>query len=313
MAEAGWKPVIVGVDQSPESAGAAAMGWKIASAAGTECYLVHGTHEVSAISVSPPPLPFDPDKLTKQLTEAVYRKLKEALRGHVPPEALKHVEVRLGNGAWALHHSVEEHDAGLVVLGGKHHAPPARWLGGSTAHHAVRMIDVPLLITWSPRQAIRRILAAVDLSYAAEPTLKVAVRFARLLGAELRVLHVLEALPFADELPLPFNEESYHEQSARHFESLLKRVLGDTEIDHMVQRGEPPRVIGEESASFDADLVVVGSHGKGWVDRLLIGSTTERLINHLPTSLVVVPVRAAEDDWTVFRLTGGVAKKASVR
>jgi len=35
---------------------------------------------------------------------------------------------------------------------------------------------------------------------------------------------------------------------------------------------------------------VVGSHGKGWVDRLLIGSTTERLLNRLPTSLLIVPI-----------------------
>jgi len=35
--------------------------------------------------------------------------------------------------------------------------------------------------------------------------------------------------------------------------------------------------------------VVVGSHGKGWVDRLLLGSTTERLLDQLPASLLVVP------------------------
>src|SRR5207244_9160649 len=43
-----------------------------------------------------------------------------------------------------------------------------------------------------------------------------------------------------------------------------------------------------------ADLLVMGSHGKGWATRVLVGSVTERLLNHLPTSLVVVPVVAAE-------------------
>jgi len=38
----------------------------------------------------------------------------------------------------------------------------------------------------------------------------------------------------------------------------------------------------------------MGSHGKGWATRVLVGSVTERLLNHLPTSLVVVPVVAAE-------------------
>jgi hypothetical protein len=35
----------------------------------------------------------------------------------------------------------------------------------------------------------------------------------------------------------------------------------------------------------------VGSHGKGWVDRALLGTVTERLLNQLPVSLLVVPVR----------------------
>ena len=40
---------------------------------------------------------------------------------------------------------------------------------------------------------------------------------------------------------------------------------------------------------WGADLVVLGSHGKGWVDRMLLGSTTERLLSHLPTSMLVIP------------------------
>jgi hypothetical protein len=48
-----------------------------------------------------------------------------------------------------------------------------------------------------------------------------------------------------------------------------------------------------EAAEWRADLLVVGSHGKGWAERVLAGSVTEGLINHLPTSLLVVPIAAA--------------------
>jgi nucleotide-binding universal stress UspA family protein len=44
-----------------------------------------------------------------------------------------------------------------------------------------------------------------------------------------------------------------------------------------------------EAFAWQADLLVVGSHGRGWAERLLLGSVTERLLNHLPTSLLVVP------------------------
>lgn len=312
MTQIQWKPVVVGVDDSTESASAAAMGWKIAQAAGTDCYLVHGTREVSAIPVAPPLPPFDPAELSEQLTQAARTRLEGILSGTVPAAVLEHFEVRLGNGAWAIRHAVEDHDAGLVVVGGKHHAPPARWLGGSTAHHVVRTVDVPLMITWSPRQAVRRILVAVDLSYAAQPTLETAAQFAKLFSAQLRILHVIEELPYVAELPMQIDPEDYRRQCMEQFGQLLARVLGDREVEHAVHSGTPSRVIVDESGSWDADLVIVGSHGRGWVDRLLIGSTTERLINHLPTSLLVVPVRASAEQSTVLRLTGATTKRAKV-
>jgi hypothetical protein len=43
----------------------------------------------------------------------------------------------------------------------------------------------------------------------------------------------------------------------------------------------------------------MGSHGKGWIDRLLLGSVTERALNELPTSLLVVPTAAAPVPATV--------------
>ncbi len=56
--------------------------------------------------------------------------------------------------------------------------------------------------------------------------------------------------------------------------------------------------IRREAAEWPADLLVVGSHGKGWGTRMLVGSVTEQLISYLPTSLLVVPtaVAAAEPE-----------------
>ena len=59
-----------------------------------------------------------------------------------------------------------------------------------------------------------------------------------------------------------------------------------------IQFGPAADTIRAVAGKWEADLVVVGSHGKGWVDRLLLGSVTEQLLNGLPTSLLVVPVPA---------------------
>ncbi|MDO8666403.1 MAG: universal stress protein, partial [Gemmatimonadales bacterium] len=58
----------------------------------------------------------------------------------------------------------------------------------------------------------------------------------------------------------------------------------------VIRRGRSAAVIVNEVEQWRADLVVVGSHGKGWVDRFLIGSTSERLLHLLPTLTLVVPV-----------------------
>jgi nucleotide-binding universal stress UspA family protein len=47
-----------------------------------------------------------------------------------------------------------------------------------------------------------------------------------------------------------------------------------------------------EATDWSADVLVVGSHGKGWAQRILLGSVTERLLNDLPTSLLIAPVEA---------------------
>jgi nucleotide-binding universal stress UspA family protein len=57
--------------------------------------------------------------------------------------------------------------------------------------------------------------------------------------------------------------------------------------------GQTLATIVHEAEEWPADLLVVGTHGKGWVERALLGSVTERLLHLLPTSLLVVPAHAA--------------------
>src|SRR5206468_5086261 len=108
------------------------------------------------------------------------------------PEKL---EVTFGPPAAVLNQVMHEQRPGLVVLGGKHHSTLERWLGGSTSLHVVRSSEVPVLVTAGQPTAIRRILVAADLSPAAGPTVALAERYARLLGAQLRLLTVFEPLP----------------------------------------------------------------------------------------------------------------------
>jgi nucleotide-binding universal stress UspA family protein len=209
---------------------------------------------------------------------------------------LERLEVLVGRAGVILADAARRVNAELVVLGGKPHGAVARGLGGSTAQYLVRTLDVPLLVTGPTDRPMSRVLVAVDLSYASRPTLQAARRLADRLGARLRVLHVVEPT----RSPVGAARSADPEAPARTAAKILRRLVeaepGVGGAEPVVRQGPAAEEIVAEAASWGADVIVMGSHGKGWVDRLLVGSATERLLAALPTALLVVPVYPARHD-----------------
>lgn len=178
------------------------------------------------------------------------------------------------------------------------------------AHHSVRTLDVPVLVTAGEPDESRRVLAAVDLSYAAGPTLEVAVRLARVTGAKLRLLHVIEAPPeYLAALPVRIDTAEYRRRAEGRLATLAAAVAGTTPVERIVREGSAVDAIADACREWDADLVVVGSHGKGWVDRVIIGSVAEKVLNRLAASTVVVPVRAPTGGATSLAPARGAAER----
>jgi nucleotide-binding universal stress UspA family protein len=227
----------------------------------------------------------------ERFLEVTRSALERELSPHVAPSSLEHLDVRIGNPAWMLGQLAREMAARLLVLGGKHHSAAVRWFGGSTAHHAVRMIDVPLLVAAAPTTRFDRVLVACDLSAATAPTLAAAQAFGRPFDARLRVLTVVEPLPAIPDVGIQLDEGEHFRATEREAAELVAGIESRDCVESIVRRGSAARTIADEAASWGADVVVVGSHGKGWVDRVLLGSTTERLLNRLPCSMLVIPIR----------------------
>jgi len=288
------KCIVAGVDDSPEGVRSAKVAWAIARAAGVECRLVHAAREYWATSGGTD-IPIDVGAMNEAVLQIAQERLTEALGSAVAPNAISQLEVRLGRAAVLIREVVAERSADLVVLGAKHHPAVTRWIGGSTVHNVVRTSRVPVLVSCMEDAHVRRVLAAVDVSYAAAATVAEAIRFAELWGAELRVIHVVEPLPLIAALPIAMDQEAYYRLSEEQFTDVVSGLTEGTNTSLVVRRGAADRCVAEEVEDWNANLLVVGSHGKGWVDRLLVGSTTERLLNHLPTSTLVVPVPAPQD------------------
>ena len=291
-----WKHIVAGVDGSAESARAAAFAADLARVAGTDCQLVHTARdEWSALAIAE--MPERAQEFREALKARARERMQHTLWGVVPPDMIQRMIVRIGRTADTLKQTAMERGAGLIVLGGKHHMAPARWFVGSTGLDLVRTTDVPVLVTGDRQAPIRRILAAVDTSAAARPTIEAAERLAELLGADLRVMCVIEPLPVIPDAP-NFDLPRYYAMMDDQVAHAVWPLVQSSKAGKVTRYGTAVETILQETADWDADLVVVGSHGKGWVDRLLVGSVTERLLNRLPTSVLVVPVYAvvaAED------------------
>jgi len=283
------KPILIGVDDSPAALRAAALAYDIARAAEFDCRPMHAVPDLWR-SAGVPELPLPTEDLTDQLVSDARTRIARLLESVVPPHVAHGLEVRVGRAGPVLARAANESGAALVAVGGKHHGTLARAFGGSTAHYLLHTLDVPMLVAGAEAKRVRRILVAVDLSYATAPALATARRLASWLGARLRVLHAVEPVLIPVEVPVTVDQEELVRRSRAAYDELVTDQLGLSPEDRVIKSGPAAETIAAEAAAFDADLVVLGSHGKGWVDRLLVGSVTEDLVSVLPTSLVVVPV-----------------------
>jgi len=288
-----WKRVLAGVDETPQGVAAAAVGARLAAALGGECIPVHAVREFW--------LEFAEEDMVQGITElqaavvdAARQRMLAVLADHVPHDVQRRLIVRPGRAAAVLRDVAKEIRADAIVLGGKHHSDLGRWIGGSTAHDAVRGSGLPVLVALPTADGhpYKRILAALDLSDAAVPTGTAAREVAEALHAQLRGLCVIEApLPSPSLLPLATQPE-YARQAERVLQHRIWPVLG-RDAETVTREGATAEAIEREVSEWGADLVVVGSHGKGWAERLILGSVTERLLRALPCSLLVVPVKGA--------------------
>jgi universal stress protein A len=279
-----WKTIVVGVDGSPAGVEAAQVGWELARMAGVRCRLVHVVRDIWASGRMGMT---GTTGLLAELEKASRQMLEEALRGAVPEAAVRELEVRAGSPAASLRDFAIEHDAGLVVLGAKRHSAIARWLGGSTAKNVIRAVDRSVLVAAGP-VPFQRVLVALDLSESTAPALAAAEEIARLCRATLRVLHAVEPVPYAGEGITVLDHGTLAEDAERAFRETVSRHLTDPATEVVVRRGPAIATIDDEAVAWGADLVVVGAHGRAPLERLLLGSVSEGVVNSLPASVLVV-------------------------
>jgi nucleotide-binding universal stress UspA family protein len=147
-----------------------------------------------------------------------------------------------------------------------------------------------------PIGAIRRILLATDLSAASEGAAVQALELAHDLGAELLIVSVIDA----GSLHLPGNRSGLRVDQVRigreaTAQDLVSRgrAMG-VRVNFLIWEGDAGESIVEAARSEEADLVVVGSHGRGSVGRFFLGSVSDYVVRHAASPVLVVRARGEE-------------------
>lgn len=141
---------------------------------------------------------------------------------------------------------------------------------------------------------IKRIIVGTDFSDEAERAVTYALDLARQLGAEVTLLHAYE-LPV---YPLPegavyataevATRASVVAQAA--LDAALERCRDSgVNVKALLRDGSPHRELLREADSLDVDLIILGTHGRSGIGRLLLGSVAELTVRHATRPVLVVP------------------------
>ena len=138
-----------------------------------------------------------------------------------------------------------------------------------------------------------RILVPTDGSSEVERAFEYAFDLARAHGASIHALYVVNAAGYSG-LPMETAWEGISDALHDDGEAAVSRVeeLAPPEVpvETDILEGSPSRVIVEEASRSNCDLVVMGTHGRGGIDRLLLGSVTERVVRRAPVPVLTVQV-----------------------
>ncbi len=138
---------------------------------------------------------------------------------------------------------------------------------------------------------LTKIVVATDFSDCSLPALETAFSLAQETGADLYLLHVVELVPGGGSELLPVGDaiEVLYRNSREQLKGLIPDNLPkDLKVETAALTGQPASEIALYAQHCGADMIVVGTHGRKGLSRMLMGSTAENLLREAPCQVLVV-------------------------
>lgn len=206
--------------------------------------------------------------------------------------------IHVGRPASVIIETAERAFADLVVVGSRGHGLVASMLLGSVSAEVVDHAPCPVLVARRP--SVRRVIVALDGSPLAEGLLAAVEAATFLVGAKIEVVSVAPstvpspAVVLAGNTGMPL---SWYEESAEAVHGAMDKTAAAAadrlkaaglDATSRVLLGDPADELISYGADADVDLIVMGSHGRTGLSRLLLGSVVRNVLLHSHASLLVV-------------------------
>lgn len=209
-------------------------------------------------------------------------------------------EVVIGDAVPELLRIIGREQPDLLVLATHGRSGLSRWQYGSVADKLAREAPLPTLMLGprvlesEPAPEIKQIMVPLDGSELAEEALQPAVDLARDLGAELLLARALQWAAQAMVYGVPDAQiGQMDEQLTKVGETYLTKVRDDLGTDRPVEaavlHGPPADALITLAESRDIDLIVMTSHTRSGLERALMGSVADRLLQGPAPVLLVRP------------------------
>jgi nucleotide-binding universal stress UspA family protein len=205
-------------------------------------------------------------------------------------------------------------DIALIAMGTHGKTGWDRLRLGSVAESVLRQAPCPVLavhaaVTSHPsvnpsRLSLSHLLVATDFSASSKAALSAAVVLAKRLNGQVVLVHVAKPSGSLQSGRLHV-DELWRKRYARQFQRIVSASRADEAItDKVVLTGNPVEVILNQANRRKADLIVVGTHGRRGMSRLMLGSVAEAVVRRAACPVLVMKTQAGKP----FEVTKGTRR-----
>jgi nucleotide-binding universal stress UspA family protein len=153
---------------------------------------------------------------------------------------------------------------------------------------------------------VSKVLIALDYNPTAQKVAEVGFSMAKSMNAEVVLLHVItDPVFYSTEEYSPimgFTGYTYTGEvqpgsvdglktATLEYLDKSKQHLGDNTIQTIVKEGDFADTILETAKEVNADIIVIGSHSRKWLENIVMGSVTEKVLHHTSLPLFIIPTK----------------------